>query len=195
MTILSALLFSFGFLYYSIQTRSGTSSPNFGSWIVWASISAANALICFLVMAEWVGLVIPFIDTACVLLFLGALWRCTKGTCSLTSYDKKLLSMTVAGLFVALYDPKLSTFFLQIPLVLAVWPTLKGALQGEENILVWGVWTTALTINLATTSGSFENWIYPITMFSIHASVFTAVGYGQLQRKLQTRSFAVAIEI
>ncbi len=190
MAILCALLFSFGFLYYAIQTRSGTSSPNFGSWIVWASISAANALICFLVMADWKGLVIPFIDTACVLLFLGALWRCSKGSCSLTAYDKKLLGMTLAGLLVALYDPKLSTFFLQIPLVLAVWPTLKGALEGEENILVWGVWSAALTINLATTSGSFENWIYPITMFLLHAGVFSAIVFGTLQsqRKLQTIS-------
>lgn len=134
------------------------------------------------------GLLIPFLDTTCILLFLGALWRSKKGKCELTAYDKLLLLMTFGGLTSAFFDPRFSTFLLQVPLLLAVWPTLKGAILGEENYLVWTIWTLALVINLSQTQGSFENWIYPVTMFLLHAGVLSAIFYGAVGRMVVSKS-------
>ncbi len=184
------MLFVFGFGVYATRVLRGKIEPHFGSWVVWTFISVSNAIACFFVMDDLRSCFIPCIDAVCVTTFLASIAISRRGQCRLSTFDKSLVLVALLSVGAVAISPDLSTMLVQIPLVLAVVPTIKGALAGEEDRFVWLIWTAALVVNLAMTSGDLFQWVYPVVMFALHAAVLGAAALPSVRAFRHSRVLA-----
>lgn len=183
MAILSNLT-AYAFYYRDLRKESIT--PDRWSWLIWGLSSAVEALTYQALNGDiFKSIVFMLSATVCILITI-SIWVHAKWK----SPDWVEISCTIASLSsLALWLIFNQTFWAHILVILAVpiafLPTWKGALNGREHSLAWGIWTISDIATLAIILMRFESideMPYMIIELACHATVWLIIFWRSQQK-------------
>jgi hypothetical protein len=175
--VLAAIIHGVGFVKYNLQTKEGSSKPNFVSWFAWAFLATLNALT-FSAATSFVNALTTFVGSAgCIGTFIHALFT---GKFKWPDWREWIeLALCLAAIVVwRFYTPTYANLVVLAAFVISFDPTARGVWKNphlENKVMPWMLWTTAYGLTTVNTylfqGGMSLNLVMPIVVTACHAIV------------------------
>lgn len=175
--VLAAFIHAIGFVKYNLQTKEGSSKPNFVSWFAWAFLATLNALT-FSAATSFVNALTPVVGSVgCIGTFLHALFTGKFEWPQWREWAEMAISV-VAIVVWKFYPPVYANLVLLAAFVISFEPTGRGVWENplrESKMLPWVMWTIAYGLTAVSTylfkGGMTLALIMPVVITACHGLV------------------------